>query len=103
MNSQPAQINDMPVLYKTGLKTFKPGYLKKAAAIKSVVNNKSICSFLNSGSCLKKAGMKLSTDFNIVERALHWLEKEDSHLEMLVGLGFCTATIIYLFINFIYY
>ena len=36
-------------------------------------------------------------DYCIIEKVLHWLEKEDSDIEKLAGTGLCLATVTYFF------
>jgi len=38
-----------------------------------------------------------SFDCYIIERVLHWLEKEDSDIEKLAGTGLCLAAVTYFF------
>ena len=46
---------------------------------------------------------KLINNYNIVKKTLHWLEKEDSDFERLVGYGFCVAAITYFAANLFHY
>ena len=52
---------------------------------------------------VKDSNVKITNNYNIVEKTLCWLEKKDSDFEKLAGYGVCVAATTYFAANLFHY